>query len=91
MNRVWMKKRKERILVGMHGSSQITEEKRTTDVWKGWLEGREVGDRQISFDGAIIGPESTLGMPEVPSVQIDFRTRDRSWFSAGYPYLLTDF
>lgn len=45
----------------------------------------------MSFDGAVTGPESTLGVPEVPSVQVDFRTRDRSWFSAGCPYLLTDF
>lgn len=44
----------------MHSSSQITEGKRTTYVWKGWMEGREVGDRQVSLDGAIPGPESTL-------------------------------
>ena len=58
----------------MHDSTQITGWKRIPYVWKGWLEGREVGDGQVSFEGALTGPQSTLGMLEEPSVQMDFRT-----------------
>lgn len=36
--------------------------KGTKYIWKGWLQGRGVGDKSTNFDGAIIGPEFTLSI-----------------------------
>ena len=45
MSRTCIKKRKQRILGGMHGSIQITEVEKGDVFWMEWLEGRKVGDK----------------------------------------------